>query len=141
MNDDLHVEGEIADVSEVVAELKEVEPTLDWDNVYAEVKGVVSEMPLETIVEELEVDDTTYDKYDSGSDKENAEVEPTETIIKKQARMKTNNNKKAGVHFYETANVKNRNRTRGDKNKQEKLNDPKLIEKKLKGDGKRRQRK
>ena len=55
----------------------------------------------------------------------------------KESRMKTNK-RKVGVHYYETANVKNKNRSKTDKNKKQHQNDPKRLDRKMKGDGKRR---
>lgn len=54
----------------------------------------------------------------------------------KTPRMKTNK-RKIGEHYYETANVKNKNRKKGQK-KREELVRPDAVEKRLKGKGTRR---
>jgi nuclear GTP-binding protein len=71
--------------------------------------------------------------FDSEEEQELSDEEEEQKSAKeKEARVKTNK-RKVGTHFYETANVKNRNRKRS-----KTTSDPKRLEKKLKGDGKRR---
>jgi nuclear GTP-binding protein len=60
------------------------------------------------------------------------------SALKKQ-RM-TTNKKRIGVHYYESANVKNKNRVKTAKSREGERMDPKRLEKKFKGDGKRRNR-
>jgi nuclear GTP-binding protein len=80
-------------------------------------------------------EDATEFNNQSGENSEEENEEPQ----KKERRMKTNKNK-VGVHYYESANIKNKNKSRQAKAAAVRRNNPKLLEKKLKGDGKRRQK-
>ncbi|KAI8976498.1 NUC091 domain-containing protein [Pilobolus umbonatus] len=102
--------------AEVVKNTTKVEEVTDWDEVFESVVGedgpVVKAPVIEGEDSELELSGE-----EDNEDEENEEDEE-EVEAKKQ---KTNNNestvdnkkkKKVGVHYYETANVKNKNRNR-----------------------------
>lgn len=126
-------------------EEEEEEEEVDWDDVFENVEGEeVSALEGE---EEEEDDDEEDDDEDvdfetllkEGESASDVEEEEEEEIIeeeeesapKKKQRM-TTNKKKVGTHYYETANVKNKNR-----NKKAPISKDQL-EKKLKNIGKTR---
>jgi nuclear GTP-binding protein len=159
------VDEEMQDVAETTVESAEAEPAVDWDDVFGGVVGeTVTVVPETDIVEDEPalVDEAMESELDTDSDassddasttevevskkrqgkfvvtekpskKPRMDTEPEETAQEKHKRM-TTNKRKVGVNFYDSANVKNRNREK----QAVVLTDPKRLEKKLKGDGKRR---
>jgi nuclear GTP-binding protein len=139
------VEAEDQEKAEVDADAAS---ELDWDDVFEEVadEGVSegntdSSMAGETLVESESLHDDMDSDFDMSSDTEPARTESSndDQDVKpgKKNRM-TTNKKKIGTHYYKTANVKNKNRSKTAKNVLSKRTDPRQLERRLKGDGKRR---
>lgn len=116
---------------------------LDWDDVFESVVGeTVTAMPRSSSsdansstavdLSDVEFNESSVDSVDD-SDASDSEEED-ETADSKNAKRMTTNKRKVGVHYYATANVKNKNRNKKTTQKA----DPRRLEKKLKGDGKRR---
>lgn len=105
---------------------EEKEDVVDWDVVFGNVTGEMENM--EEPSNEVINDEESEEESEAEESVEN--VDDTKHV--KPTRMKTNK-RKIGTHYYEDANVKNKNRKR-EKSKM----DPKRMEKRLKGDGKRR---
>jgi nuclear GTP-binding protein len=137
---------------------QEAEENVDWDDVFENVVGeTVDELPAEVNdkkrkrTEEDDDDEETEsvqqeeNNESEEASEDNNQEEPesdfdSEPDVKKPRKEKrvTTNKRKVGTHYYETSNVKNKNRTKQEKQRQAALNDPKRLEKKLRGDGKRR---
>eukprot|EP00158_Paraphelidium_tribonemae_P005789 Partr_v1_DN27524_c2_g1_i1_m30801 putative nucleolar gtp-binding protein len=134
------------DATETATQVEQVEETQecpDWDDIYKEVEADdITQVPAPIIEGEFDSDASATLVDDDLSSSEEVEKITQKQIVeevegrKKEPRMKTNNKKKAGVHYYETANVKNKNRSKTQQNKHEKLNDPKRLDRKMKGGGK-----
>ncbi|KAJ3190259.1 GTPase required for pre-60S ribosomal subunit nuclear export and maturation [Gaertneriomyces sp. JEL0708] len=136
---------------------KEVEDVTDWDDVFEGVAGeqqetagasekdeVSQQESLDEEEDEEEEDDAEVS--DDSSDSDSAESADASSASKKRphiddeeegrrstkAPRMTTNKKKIGGHFYESANVKNKNRNK------EKPLDPRTLTKKLRAKGTRR---
>ncbi|KAI8344222.1 NUC091 domain-containing protein [Chlamydoabsidia padenii] len=124
----------------------------DWDEVFDNVVGEEGPKVHAPVIEGEEDVDSELEMSDMGSDQEddddnnNAEEEENDDDASPRKKAKSNNveeaankNKKVGVHFYETANVKNRNRNKVRPDESTK----KVIHSRLKGSdaaGKRKRR-
>ena len=148
------------DVSKPLNEDEE-EKEVDWDEVFKDVTGEEEPMPMsvkrkrdddtenpendETVIEDEKSaeGDSDADAHDPSETEEKVysdfeAVESEEEQKPKKEKRMTTNKRKVGKHYYETANVKNKNRTKTEKSRASRLNDPKRLEKIFKGDGKRR---
>ncbi|CEP18961.1 hypothetical protein [Parasitella parasitica] len=109
----------------------------DWDEVFESVVGVEGPVVNAPVIEGEEgVEEAVEDQADSEFEMNEAE-EDAEEDEKPAKKVRVNNNeseadkkgKKVGVHFYETANVKNKNRNKAKPDEQKK----KVLNSRLKG--------
>ncbi|KAI8096430.1 NUC091 domain-containing protein [Halteromyces radiatus] len=121
----------------------------DWDEVFDSVVGEdgpkvqapVIEGEEEEVDSELEMSDMESEENDddNNDDDDQDTVNPRKKVKTNNVEEPSNKKKKAGVHFYETANVKNRNRNKVKPDDSAK----KIIHSRLKGSdtaGKRKRR-
>ena len=136
--DEVLLQGE-HDLLEKDSTAQDVEEDVpDWDQVFESVVGDTVEGIPEDEQAKVKLDQDEEQDEDQQDEESGSEVEDDEEVAattEKKTRMKTNK-RKVGTHFYETANVKNRNRIK--KAKTPTSANPKRVEKRLKGDGKRR---
>ncbi|GAN01112.1 GTPase that associates with pre-60S ribosomal subunits in the nucleolus [Mucor ambiguus] len=109
----------------------------DWDEVFESVvgeEGPIVKAPVIEGEEEIE-DDVDSELEMSGAEDDEEEVEEEEEQPVKKVRVNNNEfeadkkGKKAGVHYYDTANVKNKNRNKVKPDEQKK----KVLNSRLKG--------
>lgn len=133
---------QFADETREEEKQEEEETAVDYDEVFDEIEAeIVSEVPDE------KEPDSKKQKHASDENENVLDEDATNAVegfeseeekpAPKEKRMKTNK-KKVGVHYYDEANVKNKNVSKKGKDAAARRKDPKLLEKKLKGDGKRR---
>ncbi|KAF1799187.1 NUC091 domain-containing protein [Mucor lusitanicus] len=109
----------------------------DWDEVFESVVGEEGPIVKAPVIEgEEEVEDDVDSELEmSGAEDDDEEVEEEEEQPAKKVRVNNNEfeadkkGKKAGVHYYETANVKNKNRNKVKPDEQKK----KVLNSRLKG--------
>lgn len=109
----------------------------DWDEVFESVVGEEGPIVKAPVIEgEEEVEDDVDSELEmSGAEDDEEEVEEEEEQPAKKVRVNNNEfeadkkGKKAGVHYYETANVKNKNRNKVKPDEQKK----KVLNSRLKG--------
>ena len=80
----------------------------DWENVFQNVVSTPT-VEKETVVEDIVEEEPELSDQESVASEPSVNVEPSNP--RKKARM-TTNKKKIGVHYYESANVKNKNRNK-----------------------------
>lgn len=118
----LKIEGETLDNEEIEEEMDQ-EPELEWDDVCGEDKTIALSTGPPSESESSDDSEDAIQKSPLADDKN-----------KKKVRM-TTNKQKIGKNFYDTANVKNRNRSKkGAKN--DKKQDQARLTRALKGDTK-----
>lgn len=113
---------------EVEERIEEKEPELDWDQVFEGVTGEVAQEEFGELSQDMEESDCS----ESASDKDEQE-----NVAPLSQKRKTTGKQKIGLHYYETANVKNKNQKKIKPSEA----DFRKLEKRFKGDGKRRNRK
>lgn len=142
--------AEVSDASEgEEPEAEEDEEDLDWDEVFEHVVGEeTSELPENSETES--VDDSEVGDEVAAPVLGKRKAEDIETVAstmvsdseseeeKEDGPRMTTNKGKVGTHYYESANIKNKNRAKTEKRRRTMDIDPRKLEKKFKGDGKRR---
>jgi nuclear GTP-binding protein len=117
--------------AEIEAEADEDEDMPDWDEIYEHVVG-------EEVAELGDVPDSSEESGEEGEEEEEEEEEEESDDDRRRRRKQvkeprmTTNKRKIGVHYYETANVKNRNRNK------RRPEDPEKLLKRLRAPGNKR---
>ncbi|KAI9096871.1 NUC091 domain-containing protein [Phlyctochytrium arcticum] len=109
------------------------EPALEWEDVCEPGDDAAMDSSLGAPPQfPVEQDVSDQSDSDSESETDDSEVESKSATPTEKAPRMTTSKRKVGIHFYETANVKNRRR------KAQKQLNPKAILKRLQGKGTRR---